>query len=316
LTSAYDAAKTAATQTSIDTIDDFLDTEIAAIKAKTDNLPADPADDSDIDAQLAAIAAYIDTEVAAIKAKTDNLPANPAAVGSAMTLADGAITSAKYDESTSFPLKSADSGATQLARAADVTLVKNSIESAIKTDSVWIRPETSSEVYVVDILLYERDGTPVDADSISIAAENHEGAARDLNLDDATPTKIANGHYKSTYTVDNTHASESIKLTVTYTEGALTYTLVGWVPVTDNTETKLDAIHTALFTSYAEVTSKPVAGAGIMPKMGYMYGSGTNKRAFDSSTGIQTTYRSNGTDPLSTRQVSDADNVTTYGAES
>ena len=45
----------------------------------------------------------------AIKAKTDNLPASPAAVGSAMTLADDAITSAKFDESTAFPLKSAAS---------------------------------------------------------------------------------------------------------------------------------------------------------------------------------------------------------------
>jgi hypothetical protein len=57
-------------------------------------------------ATIAAIATYVDTEVAAIKAKTDNLPASPAAVGSAMTLAsnalttaaiqDGAITSAKF----------------------------------------------------------------------------------------------------------------------------------------------------------------------------------------------------------------------------
>jgi hypothetical protein len=37
-------------------------------------------------ANLATAAGYIDTEVAAIKAKTDNLPASPAAVGSAMTL--------------------------------------------------------------------------------------------------------------------------------------------------------------------------------------------------------------------------------------
>lgn len=56
-----------------------------AIKAKTDNLPADPADASDIAAsftavnsKLDAIDDYIDTEVAAIKAKTDNLPADPA----------------------------------------------------------------------------------------------------------------------------------------------------------------------------------------------------------------------------------------------
>lgn len=57
-----------------------VDTEIAAIKAKTDNLPTDPADASDIAASFASIAstlstlaAYVDTEVAAIKAKTDSL---------------------------------------------------------------------------------------------------------------------------------------------------------------------------------------------------------------------------------------------------
>lgn len=93
-------------------IDDFLDTEISAIKAKTDNLPTDPADASDItgsfstvnstlatiaayiDTEVAAILATVDTEVAAIKAKTDNLPASPAAVGSAMTLATDAVSAA------------------------------------------------------------------------------------------------------------------------------------------------------------------------------------------------------------------------------
>lgn len=62
----------------IATVAGYLDTEVAAIKAKTDNLPSDPADASDIAASfsavsgtLATIAGYIDTEVAAIKAKTD-----------------------------------------------------------------------------------------------------------------------------------------------------------------------------------------------------------------------------------------------------
>ena len=45
------------------------------------------------EATLVTIAGYIDTEVAAIKAKTDNLPASPAAVGSAMTLTSGERTS-------------------------------------------------------------------------------------------------------------------------------------------------------------------------------------------------------------------------------
>lgn len=63
-----------ATQASVNTIDDFVDTEVAtlvsnvaAIKTKTDNLPSDTA------AVLTAIDDFIDTEVAAIKAKTDQL---------------------------------------------------------------------------------------------------------------------------------------------------------------------------------------------------------------------------------------------------
>ena len=97
--------------TQLTTIDDFLDTEVAAIKAKTDNLPASPASTTNITAgtittvtnltnaptagdltaamktsvQTAAdaavtantlintLAGYVDTEVAAIKAKTDQL---------------------------------------------------------------------------------------------------------------------------------------------------------------------------------------------------------------------------------------------------
>lgn len=83
-------------------------TNISAIKAKTDNLPADPADASDIaasfstvnstlatiagyvDTEVAAVLAAVDTEVAAIKAKTDNLPASPAATGDIPTATQNA----------------------------------------------------------------------------------------------------------------------------------------------------------------------------------------------------------------------------------
>lgn len=126
LTSAYDAAKTAATQASVNAVDDFVDTEVAAIKtvtdkldtalvldgavyqytanalelspaggggggdasqatllavkAKTDALPSDPADASDIAASFAGVNTkldtiddFVDTEITAIKAKTDQL---------------------------------------------------------------------------------------------------------------------------------------------------------------------------------------------------------------------------------------------------
>ncbi len=58
----------------------------------------------------------LDALIDAIKAKTDNLPASPAAVGSEMTLEADAIKASTFDESTAYPLKSADTGATEIAR--------------------------------------------------------------------------------------------------------------------------------------------------------------------------------------------------------
>jgi hypothetical protein len=110
---------TAAALTTVEGKVDTVDTVVNAIKAKTDNLPSDPADqsliiaatdaitsalatvdgnvdailedtgttlpatlatiDARLDTEIPAILAAVDTEVAAIKAKTDNLPASPAA---------------------------------------------------------------------------------------------------------------------------------------------------------------------------------------------------------------------------------------------
>lgn len=62
---------------------------VAAIKAKTDNLPADPADESSIQATLATIAGYIDTEITDIQGR---LPA--ALVGGKIDANLGSITAA------------------------------------------------------------------------------------------------------------------------------------------------------------------------------------------------------------------------------
>lgn len=68
----------------LSTIAGYVDTEVAAIKAKTDNLPTDPADQSAVEAAITAatsglataaalstVAGYIDTEVASILAAVD-----------------------------------------------------------------------------------------------------------------------------------------------------------------------------------------------------------------------------------------------------
>jgi hypothetical protein len=150
LTGVYDAAKTAASQTSVDDLptnaelatalagaDDATLAAIAAlptavtvsaIKAKTDNLPSDPADASDIASAFGTVAtafAALPTAatVNAIKAKTDNLPASPAAAGDAMTLTvayDAAKTAASQTSVDDLPTNA--ELATALAGADDATL--------------------------------------------------------------------------------------------------------------------------------------------------------------------------------------------------
>jgi len=67
-----------ANEVKIDTIDSNVD----AIKAKTDNLPVDPASEANVDANEAKLD-IIDTTVDAIKASTDNLPGDPASEAAA-----------------------------------------------------------------------------------------------------------------------------------------------------------------------------------------------------------------------------------------
>ena len=71
LTNLDATVSTRATQTSVNTIDDYVDTEVAAIKAKTDLIAGTTLVAADIPSAT----------ITAINAKTTNLPAAPAAVG-------------------------------------------------------------------------------------------------------------------------------------------------------------------------------------------------------------------------------------------
>lgn len=105
-------------------IPNLADASVAAVKAKTDNLPSDPADASDIAAsfstvnsKLDAIDDYVDSEVAAIKAKTDLIPASPAAVGdipTAIQNADALLTRDLDQVEASAPIHSLTSALLKL----------------------------------------------------------------------------------------------------------------------------------------------------------------------------------------------------------
>ena len=80
---------------------------ISAVKAKTDNLPADPASNTQVNTRLAA-ASYTTPDnvgIGAIKAKTDNLPAAPAVEGNVAGHVADAL--AAYDPPTKAELDAA-----------------------------------------------------------------------------------------------------------------------------------------------------------------------------------------------------------------
>ncbi len=74
-------ARTDAIQAVVDAISLVVDTEVAAIKAKTDNLPSDPADQSLLNSELSTILTRLGTpvgvdfsaDIAAVQADTDNI---------------------------------------------------------------------------------------------------------------------------------------------------------------------------------------------------------------------------------------------------
>lgn len=83
---------TRATQTSVNTIDDFLDTEIAAIKAKTDNLPAAPAATGDC-ITAAGVRTAVGLASANLDTQLDALPTN-AELATALGTSDDATLAA------------------------------------------------------------------------------------------------------------------------------------------------------------------------------------------------------------------------------
>ena len=132
-----------ATAANLATLTGYVDTEVAAIKAKTDNLPSDPADASDIAAAfgtvnstLATISGYLDTEIAAILADTNELQTDWANGGRLDLILDGRASQASVDDlPTNAELATALSGADDAVLAAISAL--GLTNTAARVTEVW-----------------------------------------------------------------------------------------------------------------------------------------------------------------------------------
>lgn len=180
--------------TQLSTIDDFLDTEIAAIKAKTDNLPSDPADASGIAAsfttvntKLDTIDDFLDTEIAAIKAKTDNLPASPAAtsdIPSAASIADAVLDEALSGHTTAGSLGKAVS---DIDTHTDTETGAAAIRAAVGLASANLDTQLAAKAEPGDAMALVADA--LDASAVAASGASEIAAAVATNAA-ATPLKV------------------------------------------------------------------------------------------------------------------------------
>ena len=118
------------------------------------------------------------------------------AVTNGVGLADDAITAAKFDESTAFPVKSADTGATAIARVgadSDTLETLSDQMDAIKTETAAIVADTGTDGVIV---------ASIANDAITAAALKADAVA-EIQNGLATPTNITAGTITTVTSVTN-----------------------------------------------------------------------------------------------------------------
>lgn len=222
-----------------------------AVKTKTDNLPSDPADASDIAASfttvngtLATIAGYVDTEVAAIKAKTDNLPSDPADasdIAASFTTINGtlAIIAGYIDTEVGAIKAKTDQLTFTVANQADVNVVdwKGSAAPAMTGDA------------------FARLGAPAGASvSVDIAAVK--------SVDDAVKAKTDNLPSDPADASDIAASFSTVNGTLATIAGYVDTEIGAIKAVTDNIGTMIEDITGYRFTTHALERAPTGTGGG------------------------------------------------------
>ena len=271
------AGYTAPDNATITAIAGYVDTEVGAIKAKTDQLTFTVANQADVNvvdwkgsaapamtgdafARLGApVGASISADLAAVKAvddavkaKTDNLPASPAATGSAMTLTaayDAAKTAATQISVDDLPTNA--ELATALAGADDATLAAIAALNNISTTN--IRTELATELGRIDVATSTRLATagytaPDNADILLIKAktDNLPSAPADETLIIAATNALAASiaALPTTATVNAIKAkTDNLPLSPAAIGDAMTLTVAYDAAKTAATQVSIDALN-------------------------------------------------------------------------
>ena len=150
-----------------------------------------------------------------------------------------------------------------VALQSTVSAISNSVRLKVVSVGGYAIPTSGSNVYTVDVLLYDTSGNMESPDSTpTITAANQAGTDRSANV--GAVSAVSTGHYRGTYTVTSAHATEQIVLTVSAVEGgqtlkgthAVSVSVTGQAGGGSGTDGFLSADRTKLESIYNKLPSK------------------------------------------------------------
>lgn len=255
------ASSLATVEGKIDTIDNFVDTEITDIQARLPSSLLAGRMDSNMQAAangvitaLVIATDAIDSDAIAASAVTE-IQANLATAAALQTvddLVDDLET--RLTVARAGYLDNLNIGG-NVASSAEVVVIQNNTRVVRVVPDVMERPDSGSTVFRIELLLYDTQGNMEVPDSIpTLSVVNQAGTSRDVNLDSTTMSLVSTGRYRSTYTLDTAHALEELIYVFSVVEGGSTRLYANPSMVVDTTavdftaadRTKLDAIHVKL----------------------------------------------------------------------
>jgi hypothetical protein len=227
-----------ATQTSVDTIAGYVDTEVAAIKAKTDQLLFSSAGNlraamNEVNSENAAAsttvpkrltaagefkvmdstgaaiatAASITTlssdaasGLASLQADTDDIQSKIGTPAGASVSADIATTNGRLTSARAGYLDNLNVGG-NVASSAEATAIQNNTRCVRVVPDLIAIPDSSTRTYRIELLLYDEVGNMEAPDSApTIALVNQAGTDRSSRLDSTTMALVSAGRYRAIYT--------------------------------------------------------------------------------------------------------------------
>ncbi len=248
-----------------------LPADIAAIPTAADNR----AEMDSNSTQLTTIAGDVANIDGAAMRGTDN-----AATASALSTHDGKLDTVDSNVDTVV----AKLPAGTIADSDEIGVVQDNSLGKIKVERFMDIPASGTNTYRIEFALYDMAGNMEAPDSApTIEVVTQDGTSRNANLSATTMSLVSTGRYRVTYSVADSHAAESLDITVSAVEGGATCVYSTTIKVQDGIGNKIETMYQRLIEENPEVTTPPSGATSALDQLAWIETLITNRHYSDNS---------------------------------